>query len=154
MYKIKRGEYKIMYEVLKEYTYDDAIGFKFYKKVIFDYDTEERYFCLTVQNCDCRTNENILLDFIYDSEEFEEKAQTIIHEYLLNDIADSADCVAYDLDIDDLIKVEVNTFDYVININNKAFKLFNEKLGIEDYKQLEIDIIDYVKSLATALNTK
>ena len=143
-----------MYEVLKEYTYDDAIGFTFYKKVIFDYDSEERYFCLTVSNCDNRTDQTILLDFIYDCEDFEEKAQTTIREYLLNDIADTAECVACDLDIEDLIKIDVNTFDYVITINSKTFKLFNEKLGIDDYKQLESDIIDYVKSLATALITK
>ena len=143
-----------MYEILKEYNYDDAIGFTFYKKVIFDYDSEERYFCLTVQNHDCGTDQNILLDFIYDADEFEEKAQTIVREYLLNDIADSADCVACDLDIEDLIKIDVNTSDYVITINNKTFKLFNEKLGIDDYEQLESDIINYVKSLATALNTK
>ena len=142
-----------MYEVLKEYNYDDAIGFTFYKKVIFDYDSEERYFCLTVQNRDCGTDENILLDFIYDSEEFEEKAQTIIREYLLNDIVDSAECVACDLDIEDSVKIDVNNFDCVITINDQSFKLFNEKLGIDDYEQLERDIIDYVKSLATALNT-
>ena len=142
-----------MYEVLKEYNYDDAIGFTFYKKVIFDYDSEERYFCLTVQNRDCGTDENILLDFIYDYDEFEEKAQTIIREYLLNDIADSAECVACDLDIEDSVKIDVNNFDCVITINDQSFKLFNEKLGIDDYEQLERDIIDYVKSLATALST-
>ena len=143
-----------MYEILKEYTYDDAIGFTFYKKVIFDYDSEERYFCLTVENHDCGTDQNILLDFISDSEEFEEKAQATIREYLLNDIADSADCVACDLDIEDFLKIDVNTFDCAITINNKTFKLFDEKLSIDDYEQLESDIINYVKSLATALNTK
>ena len=143
-----------MYEILKEYAYEDAIGFTFYKKVIFDYDSEDRYFCLTVKNSDCGTDQNILLDFIYDSDEFEEKAQTTIREYLLNDIADSAECVAYDSDVDDLIKVDVNTFDHVITINNKTFKLFDEKLGIDDYEQLERDVIDYVKSLATAPTTK
>ena len=143
-----------MYEILKEYAYEDAIGFTFYKKVIFDYDSEERYFCLTVKNSDCGTDQNILLDFIYDSDEFEEKAQTTIREYLLNDIADSAECVAYDSDVDDLIKIDVNTFDHVIAVNNKTFKLFDEKLGIDDYEQLERDVIDYVKSLATAPNSK
>ena len=138
----------------KEYNYDDAIGFTFYKKVIFDYDNEERHFCLTVQNHDFGNDENILLDFIYDYDEFEEKAQTTIREYLLNDIASNAECVAYDLGIEDLIKIDVNTFDYVITINNKTFKLFNEKLSIDDYEQLESDVIDYVKSLATPLNTK
>ena len=140
-----------MYEVLKEYNYEDAIGFTFYKKVIFDYDSEERYFCLTVQNRDCGTDENVLLDFIYDYDEFEEKAQTTIREFMLNDIASNAECVAYDLGIKDL-KIDVNTFDYVITINNKTFKLFNEKLSIDDYEQLESDIADYVKSLAAALN--
>ena len=141
-----------MYEILKEYNYEDAIGFTFYKKVIFDYDSEERYFCLTVQNHENGTNQEILLDFIYDYDEFEEKAQAIIHEYLLNDIASSADCVAYDLDIKDL-KIDVNTVDCEISINSKTFKLFNEKLGIDDYEQLENDITDYVKSLAAALST-
>ena len=142
-----------MYEILKEYNYEDAIGFTFYKKVIFDYDSEERYFCLTVQNHENGTDQEILLDFVYDYDEFEEKAQAIIHEYLLNDIASSADCVAYDLDIKDL-KIDVNTVDCEISINNKTFKLFNEKLGIDDYEQLENDITDYVKSLAAALSTK
>ena len=143
-----------MYEVLKEYNYEDAIGFTFYKKVIFDYDSEERYFCLTVQNHDGGTDQTILLDFIDDYDDFEEKAQTIIREYLLNDIGDSAECVACDLDIEDLIKIDVNTLDYSITINSKTFKLFDEKLGIDDYEQLESDVIDYVKSLAAALNTK
>ena len=140
-----------MYEVLKEYNYEDAIGFTFYKKVIFDYDTEERYFCLTVQNHDNGTDQEILLDFIGDYDEFEEKAQTTIREYLLNDIASNAECVAYDLGIEDL-KANVNTFDYEISINSKTFKLFNEKLGIDDYEQLESDIADYVKTLAAAQN--
>ena len=142
-----------MYEILKEYTFDDILSFTFYKKVIFDYDSEERYFCLTVQNRDCGTDENILLDFIYDYDEFEEKAQTTIREFMLNDIASNTECVAYDLDIKDL-KIDVNTFDCVITINNQTFKLFNEKLSIDDYEQLESDITDYVKSLAAALNTK
>ena len=142
-----------MYEILKEYTYDDAIGFVFYKKVIFDYDSEERYFCLTVQNHDNGTDQNILLDFIYDSDEFEEKAQTNIHEYLLNYIADISESVAYDLGIKEL-KADVNTLDCEITISSKTFKLFNEKLGIDDYEQLESDITDYVKSLAAALSTK
>ena len=141
-----------MYEILKEYNYEDAIGFTFYKKVIFDYDSEERYFCLTVQNHENGTDQEILLDFIYDSDEFEEKAQATIHEYLLNDIASSADCVAYDLDIKDL-KIDVNNLDCEISINSKTFKLFNEKLGIDDYEQLENDITNYVKSLAAALST-
>ena len=72
-----------MYEVLKEYTYEDAAGFTFYKKVIFDYDSEERYFCLTVQNNNNGTKQEILLDFVYDSDEFEEKAQATIHEFML-----------------------------------------------------------------------
>ena len=143
-----------MYEVLKEYNYEDAIGFTFYKKVIFDYDSEERYFCLTVQNHDCGTDQEILLDFIGDYDEFEEKAQTTIREYLLNDIASNAECAAYELGIEDL-KANVNTLDYEISINSKTFKLFNEKLGIDDYEQLESDITNYVKTLAAAtLNTK
>ena len=142
-----------MYEVLKEYTYDDAIGFTFYKKVIFDYDSEERYFCLTVQNRDCGSDQEILLDFISDYDEFEEKAQTTIREFMLNDIASSIECVAYDLGIKDL-KIDVNTFDCVITINNQTFKLFNEKLSIDDYEQLESDITNYVKSLAAAQDTK
>ena len=143
-----------MYEILKEYSYDDALNFTFYKKIIFDYDSEERYFCLTVKNHDCGNDQNILLDFIYDSDEFEEKAQKTIREYLLNYIADSAESVAYDLDIDGLVKIDVNNFDYVITVNSQTFKLFDEKLGIDDYEQLERDITDYVKSLATAPNTK
>lgn len=142
-----------MYEVLKEYTFDDILNFTFYKKVIFNYDSEERYFCLTVQNRDCGTDENVLLDFIYDYDEFEEKAQTTIREFMLNDIASSIECVAYDLGLKDL-KIKVNEFDYEIKINDKTFKLFNEKLSIDDYEQLESNITDYVKSLATALITK
>lgn len=137
-----------MYEVLKEYTFDDILNFTFYKKVIFNYDSEERYFCLTVQNRDCGTDENVLLDFIYDYDEFEEKAQTTIREFMLNDIASSIECVAYDLGLKDL-KIKVNEFDYEIKINDKTFKLFNEKLSIDDYEQLESNITDYVKSLIT-----
>lgn len=142
-----------MYEILKEYNYEDAIGFTFYKKVIFDYDSEERYFCLVVQNRDNGTKQEILLDFIYDSDEFEEKAQATIREFMLNTVANNIECVAYDLGIKDL-KIDVNTFDCVITINSKTFKLFNEKLSIDDYEQLENDTADYVKTLAAALSTK
>lgn len=144
MYKIKRGEYKIMYEVLKEYTYDDAIGFTFYKKVIFDYDTEERYFCLTVKNRDCGTDQTILLDFIYDSDEFEEKAQTTIREFMLNSVANNIECVAYDLG---LKKLKVIAGEFGVIAGEKYFQLNDN----DDYEQLERDIIEYVKSLA-ALN--
>ena len=136
-----------MYEVLKKYTFDDAIGFTFCKKVIFNYETEEIYFCLTVQNSDWGTDENILLDFVDDADDFEEKAQAVVREYLLNDIADSVECVACDLNIEDSIKINVNHVDCVITINGESFKLFNEKLSIDDYEQLESDVIHYVQSL-------
>ena len=132
-----------MYEVLKTTILEDTLNITFYKKIIFDYDTEERYFCLTVKNCDGGTDENILLDFIYDSEKFEEKAQATIREYLLNKIADDVECVACDLGIENL-KIDVNTFDYEIKINDKCFALEDDL-----YLQLETNIVDYVKSLIT-----
>ena len=109
-----------MYEVLKEYTYDDAIGFTFYKKVIFDYDSEERYFCLTVQNHGRGTDENILLDFIYDSDEFEEKAQTTIHEYLLNSIVEY---LWTQVDFYNLQNIKIKQLEDGIKINNKVFEI-------------------------------
>ena len=137
------------HEVLKECVYDDIINFTFYKKVIFDYYSEERYFCLTVQDRDNGTDQNVLLDFIYDSEEFEEKAETTIREYVLNYIASQVDCIIRDLDIKNL-KVDVNEFDYEISINDKSFKLFNEKLGIDDFEKLQNDITNYVETLSSS----
>ena len=131
-----------MYEVLKTTILEDTLNITFYKKIIFDYDTEERYFCLTVKNND-GTDETVLLDFIYDSDEFEDKAQTTIRKYLLNEIADDVDCVACDLGIEDL-KIDVNEFDYEIKINDKCFTLEDDL-----YRQLETNIIDYVKTLIT-----
>ena len=131
-----------MYEVLKTTILEDTLNITFYKKIIFDYDTEERYFCLTVKNND-GTDETVLLDFIYDSDEFEDKAQTTIRKYLLNEIADDVDCVACDLGIEDL-KIDVNEFDYEIKINDKCFALEDDL-----YRQLETNIIDYVKTLIT-----
>ena len=136
-----------MYEVLKEYSYDDILNFTFYKKVIFDYDSEERYFCLTVQNHDCGTDEDILLDFIYDADEFEEKAQTTIREFMLNSIANNIEGVAYDLG---LKKLKVITGEFGVIAGEKYFQLNDN----DDYEQLESDITAYVKSLAAALNTK
>ena len=136
-----------MYEILKEYSYDDILNFTFYKKVIFDYDSEERYFCLTVQNHDCGTDEDILLDFIYDADEFEEKAQTTIREFMLNSIANNIEGVAYDLG---LKKLKVITGEFGVIAGEKYFQLNDN----DDYEQLESDITAYVKSLAAALNTK
>ena len=135
-----------MYEVLKNYTYDGALNITFHKKVIFDYDSEERYFCLTVDSWDNGTDENILLDFIYDSDEFEEKAQKIVREYLLNDIAADAECVAFDLGIEDL-KIIAGEFGIATTAEtgDKYFQLNDN----DDYNQLKNDIIDYVKSLNT-----
>ena len=130
-----------MYEVLKTTILEDTLHITFYKKVIFDYDSEERYFCLTVKNNDGGTDETILLDFIYDSDEFEEKAQKEVREYLLNEIADDVECVAYDLGIEDL-KINVGEFD--ITVNDKCFILEDDL-----YIQLETNIISYVKSLIT-----
>ena len=136
-----------MYEVLKEYSYDDILNFTFYKKVIFDYDSEERYFCLTVQNHDCGTDEDILLDFIYDADDFEEKAQTTIREFMLNSVANNIEGVAYDLG---LKKLKVITGEFGVIAGEKYFQLNDN----DDYEQLESDITVYVKSLAAALNTK
>ena len=136
-----------MYEVLKEYTFDDILNFTFYKKVIFNYDSEERYFCLTVQNHDCGTDENILLDFIYDADEFEEKAQTTIREFMLNNVASNIEGVAYDLGLKKL-KVIAGEFGIATTapVGEKYFQLNDN----DDYEQLESDITNYVKSLAAA----
>ena len=130
-----------MYEVLKTTILEDTLNITFYKKVIFDYDSEERYFCLTVKSNDNGTDETILLDFIYDSEEFEEKAQKEVREYLLNEIADDIDCAAYDLGIEDL---KIKTDNFGIKVNDKCFILEDDL-----YMQLETNIISYVKSLNT-----
>ena len=132
-----------MYEVLKTTILEETLNITFYKKIIFDYDSEERYFCLTVKNNDGGTDETILLDFIYDSDEFEEKAQKEVRKYLLNEIADDVECVACDLGIEDL-KINVNEFDYEIKINDKSFILEDDL-----YIQLETNIISYIKTLIT-----
>ena len=130
-----------MYEVLKTTILEETLNITFYKKIIFDYDSEERYFCLTVKNNDGGTDETILLDFIYDSYEFEEKAQKKVREYLLNEVADDVECVACDLGIEDL-KIIVGEFD--ITVNDKCFNLEDDL-----YIQLEINIIRYIKTLIT-----
>ena len=145
LYKLKRGEY--MYEILKEYTYDDILNFTFYKKVIFDYDSEERYFCLTVQNHDCGTDENVLLDFIYDSDEFDDKAETTVREYLLNNIASNIECIAYDLG---LKKLKIISGEFGVVVGEKYFQLNDN----DDYEKLESDTTNYVKSLAAEQNIK
>ena len=136
-----------MYEILKEYTYDDILNFTFYKKVIFDYDSEERYFCLTVQNHDCGTDENVLLDFIYDSDEFDDKAETTVREYLLNNIASNTECIAYDLG---LKKLKIISGEFGVVVGEKYFQLNDN----DDYEKLESDTTDYVKSLAAKQNIK
>ena len=130
-----------MYEILKTTILEETLNITFYKKIIFDYDTEERYFCLTVKNNDGGTDETILLDFIYDSDDFEEKAQKEVRKYLLNEISDDIECVACDLGIEDL-KIIVGEFD--ITVNDKCFNLEDDL-----YIQLEINIISYIKTLNT-----
>lgn len=130
-----------MYEVLKKTILEDTLNITFYKKVIFDYDSEERYFCLTVRNCNDGTDEEILLDFIYDADNFDDQAQAAICDYLLNVIASDAESLAYDLGLKDL-KIIAGHLGIVVG--NK-----NLELEDDDYSGLQSDITNYVKSLMT-----
>ena len=140
-----------MYEILKEYAYDDAIGFTFYKKVIFDYDSEERYFCLTVKNHECGNDQNILLDFIYDSDDFEEKAQTTIREYLLNYIVEH---LWAEVDFYNIENIKIEQLEDGIKINNKVFEI-TKYYGANDYDALYESTTNYIvdlKNVGVCLN--
>ena len=135
-----------MYEILKEYSYDDALNFTFYKKVIFDYDSEERYFCLTVKNHECGNDQNILLDFIYDSDDFEEKAQTTIREYLLNYIVEH---LWAEVDFYNIENVKIEQLEDGIKINNKVFDI-TKYYGANDYDALYEITTNYIVDLKSA----
>ena len=135
-----------MYEILKTTILEAALNITFYKKVVFDYDSEERYFCLTAQNHDSGTDEDILLDFIYDSDEFDEKTQTIICDFLLNEIASNIESLAYDLGLKDL---KIIAGHLGIIVGNKYFGLEED-----NYSGLQSSLTDYVKTLNNALSTK
>ena len=131
-----------MYKSLEKNIYEEISSFTFYESKILDCNSEQCHFCLTVKNSDCGTDEEILLDFIYDDDEFEEKAQAAVREFMLGAVANNVDCVAYDLGLKDL-KIIVSAFDIVVGKNH--FKP-NDNV---DYVQLEKDMVDYIKSLST-----
>ena len=131
-----------MYKSLEKNIYEEISSFTFYESKILDRNSEQCHYCLTVKNSDCGTDEDILLDFIYDYDEFEEKAQAAVREFMLGVVANNVDCVAYDLGLKDL-KIIVSAFDIVVGENH--FKPNDN----DDYEQLENDITNYIKSLIT-----
>ena len=135
-----------MYKVSTEYAFENALNFTFLKKTVFDFDNKECCFCLVVQNCDTGY-EQLLLENIHNYEEFEDKAEKAIKEYALNYIVSNIKCMTNDLGLKDL-KIEV--IDDCVKINDKIFKLYNDKLGYDDYETLKTNLENHIK----ALNTK
>ena len=110
-----------------------------------DCNSEECHYCLTVNDSDCGTGEDILLDFVYDYDVFENKAQKTVREFMLGVVASNVDCVAYDLGLEDL-KITAGVFGIATSTSTTCQKYFqlNEN---DDYEQLEKDMVDYIKSL-------
>jgi len=135
-----------MYKTLEKNVYEEISSFTFYEIKILDRNSEQYHFCLTVKNSDCGTDEEILLDFIYDYDEFEKKAQTAVREYMLGAVANNVDCVAYDLGLEDL-KIIAGVFG--IATITPACKKYFELNDNNDYEKLENDMVDYIKSLST-----
>ena len=135
-----------MHKTLEKNIYEEISSFTFYESKILDCNSEQCHYCLTVKNSDCGTDEDILLDFIYDYDEFEKKAQAAVREFMLGTVASNVDCVAYDLGLEDL-KIIAGVFGIATTAPTcrKYFQLNDN----DDYEQLENDIIEYVKSLST-----
>ena len=135
-----------MFKTLEKNIYEEISTFTFYESKIFDCNSEECHYCLTVNDSDCGTDEDILLDFIYDYDAFEKKAQKTVREFMLGTVANNVDCVAYDLGLEDL-KIIAGVFGIATSTSTcqKYFEL-NEN---DDYEQLEKNMVDYIKSLNT-----
>ena len=139
-----------MYKTLEKNIYEEISSFTFYESKILSRNSEECHFCLTVQNRDCGTDEEILLDFIYDYDEFEQKAQTAVREFMLGVVASNVDCVAYDLGLENL-KIIAGEFGIATTAgaDEKYFQLNDNN----DYEKLENDMVDYIKTLSTNMHT-
>ena len=139
-----------MFKTLEKNVYEEISSFTFYESKILDCNSEQCHFCLTVKNSDCGTDEDILLDFIYDSDEFQDKAQAAVREYMLGAVANNIDCIAYDLGLKDL-KIIAGEFGIATTaaVGEKYFQLNDD----DDYEQLENDMVDYIKSLSTNMRT-
>ena len=135
-----------MYKSLEKNIYEEISSFTFYESKILDRNSEQCHFCLTVKNSDCGTDEDILLDFIYDYDEFEKKAQTAVREFMLGTVANNVDCVAYDLGLEDL-KIIAGVFG--IATTTPTCRKYFQLNDSDDYEQLENDITNYIKSLIT-----
>lgn len=135
-----------MYKTLEKNVYEEISSFTFYESKILDCKNDTAHFCLTVKDSDCGTDENILLDFIYDYDTFENKAQTAVREFMLGTVANNVDCVAYDLGLEDL-KIIAGVFG--IATSTSTCKKYFQLNDNDDYEQLENDMVDYIKSLST-----
>ena len=133
-----------MYKTLEKNIYEEISSFTFYESKILDCKSDTVHFCLTVNDSDCGTDENILLDFIYDYDEFEKKAQAAVREFMLGTVANNVDCVAYDLGLKDL-KIIAGVFG--IATSTSTCKKYFQLNDNDDYEQLENDMVDYIKSL-------
>ena len=136
-----------MFKTLEKNVYEEISSFTFYESKIFDCNSEECHYCLTVNDSDCGTDEDILLDFIYDYDEFEKKAQAVVREFMLGTVANNVDCLAYDLGLKDL-KITAGVFGIATTTPTTCQKYF-ELNDNDDYEQLEKNMVDYIKSLNT-----
>ena len=130
-----------MYKTLEKNIYEEISSFTFYESKILSRNSEECHFCLTVQNRDCGTDEEILLDFIYDQDEFEEKAQATVREFMLNYIQSEISCY---IDDNDYKGWTVKTTDIGLKLSNeKANKWFSWVANNEDsYENIKNEIIE------------
>ena len=136
------------YKTVKKYIYDDILSFTFYESEIFDSRSEESHFCLSVQNRDCGTDEEILLDFIRDYNEFEQKAQAIVREFMLDYICGQISCHIEDNDYKGwVIKADKSGWLHLSNDRLRQYKHWNiyDKEGFERIQDTIIETLDFIE---------
>ena len=137
-----------MYKTKNKYIYDDILSFNFYESEILNCNTEECHYCLTVQNRDCGTDEEILLDFVSEYDEFQDKAQAAVREYMLDYIQSQISCYIEENDYNDW-KIAADKSGWLRLSNDRLghYKRWNiyDKEGYETIQDTIIKLLDFVE---------
>ena len=104
--------------LIHETKYIQIFGYDFKRIIFFNFQSEELEYTLEVKGNPSR--EPIFLLDKVSKEEFYKKADNLIKEFLLNDIASSIELKLYDLDLN---SVKVKTLKNGLKINDKLFNL-------------------------------
>ena len=137
-----------MFKTLEKNIYEEISTFTFYEIKILDCKNDTAHFCLTVKDSDCGTDEEILLDFIYDYDEFQDKAQTAVRGYMLDYIQSQISCYIEDNDYKNW-KIKADKSGWLLLSNDrlghyKRWNIYN-KDGYETIQDTIIELLDFIE---------